>query len=154
MKKMISNCKICNKEFNKNNSSITCSKECSYKNKLESTKNAEKIKANELGISRHILRKYGWRFLKDNPIALELAQLEKLMIGKNMPDEIKMIRKKSCKTRRECYYEKYVYKVKICEICNTEYNPVGTSKTCSKECSKKLKSKNKKEYYLKLKNKK
>ena len=136
---MISNCIICNKQYDKNNNKKTCSNECSkllrisynnlYKNKISNM-------ADELGVQTYFITTYGYYFLKENPIVLETLKISHLISGRvGVPNEVMTIRKNARITPAESNRNNHKWKVRKCKVCDKDYTGKPPVKTCSNECS-------------------
>lgn len=152
---MKSNCIVCNKEFDKIRHAKTCSKECSNENKIrykksdrvkdrakeinKNYKNSIKNDAEQLGLPCWVVIKYTPSFLFENPEVVATLKVAHLLTGrKDIPDEVKEIRKQSRVTPAEIARRKFVPKVRQCKICNSDYTGPGPQKTCSDKCSEDL----------------
>lgn len=169
MKKMVVNCKICDREFiQRHPRYICCSQECSKKNKSiynNSLRKVEMIKTDKLleefRIPKYIINQYGEDILRENKELLETLQIINRLTGHHYVSE------EDRKIRNKIFSEQHIQKrkletavEKICKCCGKTFTKMDLDKgvrnsvTCSKECSKGYKKINRRNWSLKQRNKK
>jgi len=156
------NCKICSNEFvipkqRGGSNQITCSDKCRKINqsllKRESNlrlkdnrNNILKDYSNENKIPIYKIMDYGIEFLNNNPIVIEVIQMQTKLSGhfSFLTEEEKLIRRRATERQaREKFRATKIFKQKDCKICTKPFIPGVDVKSCrgvccSTTCSKEL----------------